>query len=58
MTQADSARRFYDRISGVDCQPIDARSFLERSGFEIVASEDVAIWGLPVRALVGRPSTP
>ena len=39
----------------VDCQPIDAGAHLERAGFEILASEVLAIWGLPVRALVGRP---
>ena len=38
----------------VDCQPIDVRSHLERAGFEIVASESVSIWGLPVLAAVGR----
>ncbi len=38
----------------VDCQPIDARRHLERAGFEVVASEGVSIWGLPVIALVGR----
>ena len=38
----------------VDCQPIDVRRELERAGFEIVASEGVSIWGLPVLAIVGR----
>ena len=38
----------------VDCQPIDACSYLERAGFEVVASESLSIWGLPVIALVGR----
>ena len=38
----------------VDCQPIDARSHLERAGFKIVASEQVSIWGLPVLAVVGH----
>ena len=38
----------------VDCQPIDARSHLERAGFEIIAAEGVSIWGLPVLAIVGR----
>jgi len=39
----------------VDCRPIDAGSYLERAGFEVVASESLSIWGLPVIALVGRP---
>jgi ubiquinone/menaquinone biosynthesis C-methylase UbiE len=38
----------------VDCQPIDARSYLERAGFEILAAEGVSIWGLPVLAIVGH----
>lgn len=39
----------------VDCQPIDVRWYLEQAGFEVVASEGVSIWGLPVLAAVGRP---
>lgn len=38
----------------VDCQPIDAASHFERAGFEVVASDSVSIWGLPVLAIVGR----
>lgn len=38
----------------IDCQPIDALACLERAGFEVVASEVVSIWGLPVLAAVAR----
>jgi demethylmenaquinone methyltransferase/2-methoxy-6-polyprenyl-1,4-benzoquinol methylase len=38
----------------VDCQPIDTPSYLEQTGFEVVASDSVSIWGLPVLAVVGR----
>ena len=38
----------------VDCQPIDARSHLERTGFQVIAHAGVSIWGLPVAATVGR----
>ena len=37
-----------------DCRPIDVRSHLERAGFEVVASEGISIWGLPVLAAVAR----
>lgn len=38
----------------VDCRPIDASSYLERAGFEVITSESVSIWGLPVLAVVGH----
>lgn len=38
----------------VDCQPIEVGAVLERSGFEIIASDSVSIWGLPVAAMVAR----
>ncbi len=37
----------------VDCQPIDAAGFLEQSGLEITAREDIVMWTMPVIALVG-----
>lgn len=38
----------------VDCQPIDVRARLEEAAFEVVASEGVSIWGLPVLAVVAH----
>ncbi len=38
----------------IDCQPIDAPACLERAGFEVVGSETLSLWGLPVMALLGR----
>jgi demethylmenaquinone methyltransferase/2-methoxy-6-polyprenyl-1,4-benzoquinol methylase len=38
----------------VDCRPIDTARWLRGAGFEIVASENASIWGLPVRAVAAR----
>ena len=38
----------------VDCQPIDAAKFVGEEGFEVVRRADLAIWTMPVVALVGR----
>lgn len=38
----------------IDCQPIDTRAHLGRAGFEVIADEEISIWGLPVLAVVGR----
>lgn len=39
----------------VDCQPIDTPTHLADAGFEILTSEGIEIWGLPVLAVVARP---
>ena len=38
----------------VDCRPIDVSSYLEQAGFEVVTSQGISIWGLPVLAAVAR----
>jgi ubiquinone/menaquinone biosynthesis C-methylase UbiE len=37
----------------VDCQPIDVVRFVRDAGFEIQSQEDLEIWTMPVRAVVG-----
>jgi demethylmenaquinone methyltransferase/2-methoxy-6-polyprenyl-1,4-benzoquinol methylase len=39
----------------LDCRPIAVPRFLERAGFEVVASDGLSIWGLPVLAVAARP---
>ncbi len=38
----------------VDCQPIDAAQFLREAGFEVRHEQEMEIWTMPVRAVVGR----
>ncbi len=38
----------------VDCQPIDAPSWLARAGLAVLTRETVSIWGLPIIAVVAR----
>jgi demethylmenaquinone methyltransferase/2-methoxy-6-polyprenyl-1,4-benzoquinol methylase len=37
----------------VDCQPIDVVRFVQDAGFEIRSQQDLEIWTMPVRAVVG-----
>ncbi len=37
----------------VDCQPIDVVRFVRDAAFEIQSQEDLEIWTMPVRAVVG-----
>jgi len=37
----------------IDCQPIEARRFLEDAGFRLTEATDLSIWGLPVFVGVG-----
>ena len=38
----------------VDCQPIDVEGAVGRAGFQAVKVEEMEIWTMPVRAVVGR----
>jgi len=38
----------------VDCQPIDVVRLLSESGFSIAAEQEIEIWTMPVRIVVGR----
>jgi demethylmenaquinone methyltransferase/2-methoxy-6-polyprenyl-1,4-benzoquinol methylase len=38
----------------VDCQPIDVEGLVEKAGFPIVKVDEMEIWTMPVRAVVGR----
>lgn len=38
----------------IDCQPIAVRALLERAGFELITSEGLSIWGLPVAVVAAR----
>jgi ubiquinone/menaquinone biosynthesis C-methylase UbiE len=40
----------------VDCQPINAASFLKNTNFAITSEEEVEIWTMPVRITVGQLS--
>jgi demethylmenaquinone methyltransferase/2-methoxy-6-polyprenyl-1,4-benzoquinol methylase len=40
----------------VDCQPIDVEGEVRKAGFEIAKVEEMEIWTMPVRAVVGRKS--
>jgi ubiquinone/menaquinone biosynthesis C-methylase UbiE len=37
----------------VDCQPIDVEQFVNNAGFHIQTVEEMEIWTMPVRAVVG-----
>ncbi|MBA4066708.1 MAG: 2-heptaprenyl-1,4-naphthoquinone methyltransferase [Isosphaera sp.] len=37
----------------VDCRPIDVRGVVEAAGFAVSAVEEMTIWTMPVRAVVG-----
>lgn len=38
----------------VDCRPIDAAAALEGAGFRVTSRTDLAIWTMPVQAVVGE----
>ena len=38
----------------VDCRPIDTEALVAAAGFQIATVEDLAIWTMPVRVVVGR----
>jgi ubiquinone/menaquinone biosynthesis C-methylase UbiE len=38
----------------VDCRPIDAAAALEAAGYRVAARNDLAIWTMPVQAVVGE----
>lgn len=40
----------------VDCRPIDVEGVVERARFQIVKVEEMEIWTMPVRAVVGARS--
>jgi demethylmenaquinone methyltransferase/2-methoxy-6-polyprenyl-1,4-benzoquinol methylase len=37
----------------VDCQPIDLVRFIRDAAFEVDTEEELEIWTMPVRAVVG-----
>lgn len=38
----------------VDCRPIDTEALVSAAGFEVASCEDLEIWTMPVRVVIGR----